>query len=151
MSAAIHNQDNLANLSMLTHNLEEFLQLQNFLDCTCDYTKQSSDAISVINRNGFFTYVNKQFEYLFGYSRYKLSELQKFGDFLANPLLGQEIYSLILNGYVWNGEVDIFHHSRKVVKVSLCANPINNRNDRIIGIMSVWAKTSENTVVLQKR
>ncbi len=134
-------------INQLKTQLSKQLQIRESLLCLCKAVEEASEAICVTDADGFTTDINKAFLQLFGYS---IDEINAYGGlftWFVIPEVGQEIYNLILNGYSWKGEVEMFVRDGKLIQVELHATAIENPASQIIGIVFIIIDLSEHKKV----
>lgn len=130
-------------INQLQTELTERLQIKEPLLWIGKAMEEASDAICVTDTNGLPTYINKAFLQLFGYS---INELNADGGLFilfATSAVGQEIHSLVLNGYSWNGLVEMRARNGRLIQVALRIDAIENQRSQIIGITAIHTDITE--------
>lgn len=130
-------------INQLKTELTKRLQIKESLLCISKAVEQASDAICITDANGFATYINKAFLELLGYSIDELNAVGGLFILFATPAIGQEIHSLILNGYSWNGSVEIRTRNGELIQVALSADAIENQTSQVIGIIAIYSNITE--------
>ena len=124
-------------VEQLKTELTKQLQLKESLLCISKAIEEVSDAVCITDANGCPTYINTAFLQLFGYSIDDLNAGEGLITLFATPAIGQEIHSLLLNGYSWNGEVEMYARNSHLIQVTLCADVIENQTSEVIGIIII--------------
>jgi len=130
-------------INQLQSELSKWLQLRESVLCFSKAVEEVGDAICVADANGLPTYINKAFLQSFGYSIDELNAVGGVFRLFATPAVGQEIHSIILNGYSWNGEVEIRAHNGELIQVALRAEAIDNQTSQVIGIIAIFTNITK--------
>jgi len=123
--------------------LTKRLQSKESLLCLSKVVEEASDAICITDADGFPTDINKAFLQLFGYP---IDELNAAGGLLTLFVIhavAEEIHSLILNGYVWKGEVEIRARNSEIIQAELHAEAIENQTSQIISIVFILTNVTK--------
>jgi len=112
---------------------EYFLHISQVVD-------KATEAICITDIDGFLSYANQTFLQLFKYS--SIEDLNACGGLFtlfADRQAGEEVHNLVLNGYSWNGNVEMYACNGQLIKVALRLEEVENqtelkRTTRIIAV-----------------
>jgi len=130
-------------INQLQSELSKRLQIKESVLCLSKAVEEVGDAICVADANGLPTYINKTFLQSFGYSINELNAVGGVFSLFTTPAVGQEIHSIILNGYSWNGEVEIRAYNGELIQAALRAEAIDNQTSQVIGIIAIFTNITE--------
>jgi two-component system CheB/CheR fusion protein len=116
----------------ITKTKEHELQLLHFQKAI----ESSSDAIGLITVEGKHFYQNKAFDKLFGY---KSNEYPEGSAKLLykDPIIAEEVFSTIISGKSWVGELEMLNKKGDVFPVALRADAIKNDTGEVIGLIGM--------------
>jgi PAS domain S-box-containing protein len=98
--------------------------------------ESSSDSIALSDATGYHFYHNKAFSDLFEYST--AEERQAAGDntiIVKDPKVAKEIFSNIMSGKPWSGELDLVTKSGRVFTAFEQADAIKDNHGKIVGLI----------------
>jgi PAS domain S-box-containing protein len=130
-------------INQLQTELTRRLQIKESLLYLSKAVEEASDAICITDADGFPTDINKAFWQFFGYSIDELNAIEGLFTLFATREVGEEIHNLILNGYPWEGEVEMRTRHAEIIQVELHAEPIENQTSQIIVIVFVFTNVSK--------
>ena len=99
--------------------------------------ESSSDAIAMTDINGTSLYHNHAFINLFGYTVDELNNAGGQAIVYTDSLVVQEVFSTVMKGDSWRGEVEIKTKSDRIVPISLRADAIKDKTGKIIGVVCI--------------
>ncbi|MCX6305319.1 MAG: PAS domain S-box protein [Bacteroidetes bacterium] len=106
--------------------------------------ESSSEAIGISDALGRHFYQNKAFSDLFGYA--SAEELQAAGGGpggIYDPGVAKEMFSNIMNGKPWSGELEMVTKSGRVFKAYERADAIKDGKGKIVGLIGIIKDITE--------
>lgn len=134
-------------INQLQTELTKRLQLKEPLLCLSKAVEETNDAICLTDADGLPININKAFLQLFGYSIDELNASGGLFTLFATHAVGEELHSLVLNGYPWKGEVEIRARNSEIIQVELHAEAIENQTSQIIGILLIFTNVAKHKKV----
>ena len=98
----------------------------------------ASDAIGMSTPEGVHFYQNKAFDEWFG----NIGE-DPPGSVYVDARVGREVFETIMKGDPWTGEVRMFSKNRDIMDIFLRAYPIEDQNNKVIGLVGVHIDITE--------
>jgi PAS domain S-box-containing protein len=130
-------------INQLQVKLSKGLQFQESLLCLLKAFEEGSEAICVTDTDGNLTDINKAFLELFGYSIDELNVNGGLFTLFVTTEVGQELHNLILNGYIWKGEIEMRVRYGEQIQAELYAETIENQTSQVIGIVFLITNVTE--------
>ncbi|MGA1823724.1 MAG: ATP-binding protein, partial [bacterium] len=129
------HRDNLEEMvkertAKLTEANEELLRIKKAVE-------SSSDAIGMMDPNGKHFYQNHAFTELFGYS---LEEFDAGSDpsiIYADADIAHEVFTTIIPGGSWSGEIETVAKDGRKIPVLLRANAVKDKSGEIIALLVI--------------
>ena len=105
--------------------------------------ESSSDAIGMSDAQGHHFYHNKAFSDLFEYTAEELEAAGGGPAAYADQKVAREVFSAIMSGGSWNGEVEMVSRSGRRFPVLLRADAIKDESGRVVGLVGVHSDITE--------
>ena len=103
----------------------------------------SSDAIGILDPLGVHLYQNPAFTRMFGYETPELAGPPGLLTLFVDPTIGQEVFSAIMRGESWKGEVSMVSKDGRHFPISLSADAAKDDHGEIIGLIVIFTDISE--------
>jgi PAS domain S-box-containing protein len=97
---------------------------------------QSSDAIALAGADGTHIYENETFARMFGYRLADFATMHPSALY-ADPDVAGAVFSTIMAGHPWEGEVDIITKDGRTIPVELRASAIKDETGAVIGLIGI--------------
>lgn len=105
--------------------------------------ESSKECIGIIHTNKKTSYINKAFSDQMGYDSSEVRKLENSLDLYPNKELAMEIFSKIINGEHWQGDIDLINKNGSETPFYLSAGPIYNDNGEFIAAFGIHTNISE--------
>lgn len=129
---------NIARILSSGADITKKKNLENELTRIKYAVESSNDAIGMSTPDGHHFYQNKAFNSLFGYN--SAEELEKEGGGPAvyvDKKIGKEVFSKIMSGKSWVGELKMRNKKGRIFDVALRADAIKDKTGKIIGLIGI--------------
>jgi PAS domain S-box-containing protein len=104
----------------------------------------ASDAIGMSTPEGRHYYQNEAFTELFGLSVEEVDgKAGPPSTVYVDEKIGREVFTTIMGGDSWIGEVEMLDNDGKKISILLRAYPIKNEKDKIVGLVGVHTDITE--------
>ncbi len=113
--------------------------------------ESSSDAIGMADPSGRHFFQNKAFTDMLEYSVEDLSRQDMPLSAYEDPEVGLEVFSTIMSGKSWKGEIMMKSKSGRCIPVSARADAIKDEKGNIIGLVGIHTDISERRKVEQMK
>jgi PAS domain S-box-containing protein len=105
--------------------------------------ESASDALAICDVDGRANFVNRAFTELTGCDREGVNMLGGVAAVLGDAKAMEEICPAVKTGQEWAGELAVVNREKRVIPVLLRANPIRDRQGRMIGLMTAMTDMSQ--------
>ena len=105
--------------------------------------ESSNEAIGMSDLQGNHFYQNKAFTELFGYTAEELAAKGGGPAVYADPDVARDVFSTIMSGDSWAGEIEMISKNGDKFPVSLSADAVEDDNGEIIGLIGIHTDITE--------
>lgn len=105
--------------------------------------ESSGDAIGIADARGNHFYQNQAFTELFGYTVDEMKDAGVQQKLYADKNVAREVFSTIMKGDSWNGEIEDITKSGRRITVLLRADAIKDDQGKIIGLLAINTDITE--------
>ena len=134
--------EELANMRKRIGELEaleaERKQAEEELERFKSAVETSSDAVGMSTHEGRHFYQNKAFNEMFG----DIGE-DPPGSVYVDEKVGREVFSTIMGGDMWKGEIEMYGKGKKLLNILLRAYPNKDENGKIVGLVGAYTDITE--------
>ncbi|MCP4605044.1 MAG: PAS domain S-box protein [Proteobacteria bacterium] len=135
--------DELEYLSTIVRDISQLKKAEKALLRITKALESTSDSIGMSDPEGHHFYQNKAFTDLFEYSAEELEAAGGGPTVYVNPKVGEEVFSTIMSGRSWSGEIEMISKSGRKFPVSLRADAIKDDCGNIVGLIGVHTDITE--------
>jgi PAS domain S-box-containing protein/putative nucleotidyltransferase with HDIG domain len=125
-----------------SHDITDRKKMEEKLLFINKAVESSSDAIGISDPQGRHFYHNKAATELLGYTLEELESSVDHPDVYTNKDTAIEVFSTIMSGKSWSGEVEMISKSGRKIPVILRADAIKDEGGKIIGLIGVHTDIS---------
>jgi PAS domain S-box-containing protein len=118
------------------HLAEEVLERQHLEDAFNQIgtaLESASDAVCIVDLVGNPIYINLAFNDLFGYDLSSLRKAINFRSLFVNPQIAAEIFTAVMQGDAWSGEIEMGDRHQQHIPIDLRVNPVKKSTGEVIG------------------
>ncbi len=111
--------------------------------------EEAGDAIGISTPEGRHFYQNKAFTELFGYDVREV-ENRSPKTLYADPKVGETVFSSVMAGESWAGEVEMRAKDGRTIPVLLRADAVRDESGRIVSLLGIHTNISERKAMERK-